>query len=476
MSRFQHALIIDDSRLAREGLSGLLTAAGLKVTMAQTAESALTGMKTVKPDVIFMDSRMPDCNAFDVVRSLTTAPATATIPVVICASRDTPAEREKARQCGARGFLVKPLTARMVDKTLDFLQSESAEGRSAGDLGTVMPDWSKMPVLDASDEAGDLPILEIPAGKIPLLVPEVGTKSLHPPASDVGTKSSRPPASDSATASVSEVVSGAMSGAGSANVVSTGALPKGDSSSGATFVTAHQPQTEVHLAGILEKIHDSVQEIAYTTAQEVALQISTETSRSVAEEAGRKAGIRAGLEAGQKKGQQAGEEAGKQAGHQAGYQAGQQAGQQAGYQAGQQAGEKIARALIDSVLEDEFSQWKSSAKNDVYEQVRNKALPLVRKLANEIAEQIAREVATQVATETALARAEEVGRSVAGEVAQVTARSVASETAQSTAMEVMNHFSAQWRRKLIRYTLLISLLGAVIAGAVTILLQKYPLL
>lgn len=456
MSRFQHALIIDDSRLAREGLSALLTATGLRVTMAQTAEGALGGMKTVLPDVIFMDSRMPDCNAYDVVRSLTASQATATIPVVICASRDTPAEREKARQCGARGFLVKPLTARMVEKTLDFLQSGIVEEGSEVEAGAAMPDWNKMPVLNDTEQPGDIPLLEVSAENVP------------PLAAEVGIKSSRRPAAEPTAASATEALPGIVSG--------TSSPSKAGRASGASPAVPHPQLTEVHLAGILEKIHDSVQEIAYTTAQEVALQIATETSRSVAEEAGRKAGIRAGLEAGQKKGQQAGEEAGKQAGHQAGYQAGQQAGQQAGYQAGQQAGEKIARALIDSVLEDEFSQWKSSAKNEVYEQVRNKALPLVRKLANEIAEQIAREVATQIATETALARAEEVGRSVAGEVAQVTARGVASETAQSTAMEVMNHFSAQWRRKLIRYTLLISLLGAVIAGAVTILLQKYPLL
>lgn len=413
MSKIKHALIVDDSRLARDGLSALLKAVNLSVVQAGTAVAALALLKTSSIDVIFMDSRMPDCDPYEVVRSLSRQSATASIPIVICATKDAPAEREKARKSGARGFLVKPITGRVIDKILGFLEQAGPTDLSA----ELQQD------LDSID-AENLPVLELT---------ESQAISLQP------TKEKLLPRSTTSTSSTS-----------SASVAS--------------------PVLTESVDDIMDQIRTAVEEVARQTASSLGQQAGSE--------AGQKAGYQAGYEAGQQvghdAGQQAGHEAGQKAGHQAGYQAGKQAGQQAGHQAGSQAGEKRARELIDHVVQDELSQWKTTAKTEVYNLLQSRMIPLVKKLAKEIATQEAQEAAISTATETARKEADAVASKTAAELARAISKEVALEAAKNTTVEATEAFSAQWRRNLIRYTLLVSVLSASISLGMAFLLHKLP--
>src|SRR3954467_5099256 len=76
------ALVADDSTLNRRILGTLLESAGARVIYATGGEESLALTLEHRPDVIFMDLRMPDLDGLEATRRLKANPATASIPVI----------------------------------------------------------------------------------------------------------------------------------------------------------------------------------------------------------------------------------------------------------------------------------------------------------------------------------------------------------------------------------------------------------
>ena len=64
------ALVVDDSRTARESLKRMLAAHNLEVDTLESAPEALEYLKNTTPDVIFMDHMMPDMDGFQAVEAI----------------------------------------------------------------------------------------------------------------------------------------------------------------------------------------------------------------------------------------------------------------------------------------------------------------------------------------------------------------------------------------------------------------------
>ncbi len=114
----QKALVVDDSRLARIALSKLLSPHNIDVVMAGSSEEAIECAQEQLPDIIFMDYMMPDVDGYETTRILNNDPELGHIPVVMCTSQDTEEDRQRARDCGAKGFLTKPTTQPVLDKVI----------------------------------------------------------------------------------------------------------------------------------------------------------------------------------------------------------------------------------------------------------------------------------------------------------------------------------------------------------------------
>jgi signal transduction histidine kinase len=90
------ALVVDDEQTARYLLRHSLTQIGCRVIEATNGEGGLQRALSDKPDVIFLDLRMPDMLGTEVLARLKREPATARIPVIIATSQIiAPAERER---------------------------------------------------------------------------------------------------------------------------------------------------------------------------------------------------------------------------------------------------------------------------------------------------------------------------------------------------------------------------------------------
>jgi len=121
------ALIIDDEPLARQELQFLLDAAGEVQVLAQGSNGieAVELIRTHKPDVIFLDVRMPGLDGFAVLKKVLAMDRRARLPQVIFATAfDQYAV--KAFEVNAVDYLLKPFDQKRVVRALEKVRGQVA--------------------------------------------------------------------------------------------------------------------------------------------------------------------------------------------------------------------------------------------------------------------------------------------------------------------------------------------------------------
>lgn len=110
-------LIVDDSRLARMMVAGLIAERWPTSRMreAESAEQALVAAAQEAPDLIILDHSMPGEAGLDVVEKLQASAPRAAIALVTANIQN--ATRRRAADAGCH-FVAKPVTAEKIDKLL----------------------------------------------------------------------------------------------------------------------------------------------------------------------------------------------------------------------------------------------------------------------------------------------------------------------------------------------------------------------
>src|SRR5580698_2232240 len=121
-------LIVDDEPLARSNLTVLLR---LDPEIAIVGEcgsgmEALTEIRNLKPDLVFLDVEMPECDGFDVVEMLGSDLPPA---IVFVTAYDQYALR--AFDAGALDYLLKPFDNIRFDRTLGRAKERIAQGSTS---------------------------------------------------------------------------------------------------------------------------------------------------------------------------------------------------------------------------------------------------------------------------------------------------------------------------------------------------------
>jgi len=122
------ALIIDDEPLARQELQYLLDRAGDVTVLAQGTNGieAVDLIRTHKPDVIFLDVRMPGLDGFAVLKKVLALDKKFKLPQVVFATAfDQYAV--KAFEVNAVDYLLKPFDTKRVLKTIEKVRARAAE-------------------------------------------------------------------------------------------------------------------------------------------------------------------------------------------------------------------------------------------------------------------------------------------------------------------------------------------------------------
>jgi two-component system LytT family response regulator/two-component system response regulator LytT len=130
------ALIVDDEPLARQELLYLLGAAENVEVLAQGSNGieAVDLIRTLKPDVVFLDVRMPGLDGFAVLKKLLTLDKKFKMPHVVFATAfDQYAV--KAFEVNAVDYLLKPFDAKRVARAIEKVRARvEAESESATEI------------------------------------------------------------------------------------------------------------------------------------------------------------------------------------------------------------------------------------------------------------------------------------------------------------------------------------------------------
>lgn len=102
-------LLVEDSLTDSTLLSGYLQQSGLTVVSVGSVEEAHTKLHDHRPDLIVLDVILPGQSGFELCHELKANPETVSIPVLICTSKNTEADKLWINLLGADAYLPKPV-------------------------------------------------------------------------------------------------------------------------------------------------------------------------------------------------------------------------------------------------------------------------------------------------------------------------------------------------------------------------------
>jgi two-component system, chemotaxis family, chemotaxis protein CheY len=102
-------LVVDDSATVRQQVAAALTNVGFEVVEAADGQ---IGVDMINGDgsinVVICDVNMPRLNGIDMVLSVKSNQKHANLPILMLTTDGQPALIKKAKEAGARGWIVKP--------------------------------------------------------------------------------------------------------------------------------------------------------------------------------------------------------------------------------------------------------------------------------------------------------------------------------------------------------------------------------
>jgi PAS domain S-box-containing protein len=105
------ALVADDSTVNRRILAKLLESAGVRVITAAGGLEAVQLTRKHRPNIVFMDLKMPDLDGLEATRQLRADAHTSAIPVIAVTASAFGDTRTAARAVGCNDYLPKPVRA-----------------------------------------------------------------------------------------------------------------------------------------------------------------------------------------------------------------------------------------------------------------------------------------------------------------------------------------------------------------------------
>ena len=105
-----------------------LALAGIDVLQAADGREALEAVRSGEPDLILLDLMMPGVDGWTVAEELAADGRTNTIPIVFLTARATTADRRRAEELGAVGYILKPFDPVRLAPLVAEVVARSARG------------------------------------------------------------------------------------------------------------------------------------------------------------------------------------------------------------------------------------------------------------------------------------------------------------------------------------------------------------
>ena len=142
-------MLVDDHPLFMEGLQYLLETHGINVAgTACNGKDALSKARKLRPDIILMDIRMPECSGIDALKLIKAEMPE--IKIVMLTTSDEDDDLFEAIKCGASGYLLKNINA---EKLIDMLSDLENDGvpLSPGLAARLLKEFGQIGKTDEAD-------------------------------------------------------------------------------------------------------------------------------------------------------------------------------------------------------------------------------------------------------------------------------------------------------------------------------------
>jgi len=120
-------LCVEDSEDNLFTLHKRLALAGFEVKVATNGAEGVDWAKTLLPDLIVMDLRLPGLDGWEATRRLKSQPETKHIPIIVVTADTSEKSREKAFAAGCDDFETKPFHFEKLLKKIQALLSRGAK-------------------------------------------------------------------------------------------------------------------------------------------------------------------------------------------------------------------------------------------------------------------------------------------------------------------------------------------------------------
>lgn len=129
--------ILDSDPQAVALLTRLLGEGGHRVSLPEAGVPVLDQLVAARPDCVLLDLMLPDIDGLALTRQIRQTPELAGLRVVVVSAKAYEADRRKAREAGADGYILKPLHPDPFLRQLEALVEDKGELRYWGVHGTL---------------------------------------------------------------------------------------------------------------------------------------------------------------------------------------------------------------------------------------------------------------------------------------------------------------------------------------------------
>jgi two-component system chemotaxis response regulator CheY len=121
-------LAVDDSPSMREMVAAVLRDSGYQVVEAEDGVKALEVARSQSVDVVLTDQNMPNMDGLSLVKNLRNLPAYKDTPIMMLTTESSAEMKQKGRDAGATGWMVKPFDPDKLVRMLKALIGMKRQG------------------------------------------------------------------------------------------------------------------------------------------------------------------------------------------------------------------------------------------------------------------------------------------------------------------------------------------------------------
>ncbi|MBN2162791.1 MAG: response regulator [Pontiellaceae bacterium] len=161
-------LVVDEDAATCRIISNMLSDTGCDVITCGSGSEACQIAQRTKPNLILLDTYLPDMSGFDALKALKIIDQTRDIPVMIISTSTLPGMMDKALSCGAVDVIAKPIDRQLLlnkAKTFIQLRRDAREIRHMHD--ELLASHAELMVYKlAIDSVPDAVVISSPTGTI----------------------------------------------------------------------------------------------------------------------------------------------------------------------------------------------------------------------------------------------------------------------------------------------------------------------